>query len=99
MIEAMKIGDVTPPLRTTRGYQILKLGIVDAERRPRRSTRRARQIADSVLNDKRKREFLKYLDKLRAQAIIEWKNAEIREGLRSKVSSSRPRRRRTPASN
>jgi hypothetical protein len=37
------------------------------------------QIADRVLGAKRRREFLKYLDKLRAQAIIEWKNEDIKK--------------------
>jgi len=37
------------------------------------------QIAAHVLDDKRKREFFKYLDKLRAQAILDWKNEEIRK--------------------
>jgi hypothetical protein len=32
-----------------------------------------------VFTDKRKGEFQKYLDKLRTQAIIEWKNQEIKK--------------------
>jgi hypothetical protein len=37
------------------------------------------QISERVFTDKRKGEFQKYLDKLRTQAIIEWKNQEIKK--------------------
>ena len=90
MIEAMKIGEVSAALRTTRGYQILKLETMS----PRQVTpfdQAREQIANRVLGDKRNREFLKYLDKLRAQAIIEWKNEEIKkaydEGLKKQASA------------
>jgi hypothetical protein len=32
-----------------------------------------------VFTDKRNNEFLKYLVKLRAQAIIEWKNEDLKK--------------------
>ena len=35
------------------------------------------RISDQVFTTKRKAEFQKYLEKLRAEAIIEWKNPEI----------------------
>ena len=89
MIEAMKPGDVSAPLRTTRGYQILKLETSSA-RQTLAFDQAREQIADHVLGDKRKREFVKYLDKLRGQAIIEWKNAEIKkaydEGLKRQAA-------------
>jgi parvulin-like peptidyl-prolyl isomerase len=78
IIEAMKVGDVTEPLRTTRGYQILKLESSSAKQTLGFDQARE-QIAARVLGDKRKREFLKYVDKLRAQAIIEWKNDDIQK--------------------
>jgi foldase protein PrsA len=78
MIEAMKIGEVSQPLRTTRGYQILKLETSNPKQTLAFEPARE-QIADRVLGDKRRREFLKYLDKLRAQAIIEWKNEDIKK--------------------
>jgi hypothetical protein len=50
------------------------------------------RIASGVLTDKRTREFMKYLEKLRAQAIIEWKNPEIEkaylEGLKQQAEAS-----------
>ena len=37
------------------------------------------QISDRVFTDKRQVEFQKYLEKLRAEAIIDWKNQEIKK--------------------
>jgi hypothetical protein len=37
------------------------------------------QIGDRVFTDKRKAEFQKYLEKLRSQAIIEWKNQDVKK--------------------
>jgi peptidyl-prolyl cis-trans isomerase SurA len=88
IIEAMKVGDVSEPLRTTRGYQILKLESSSAKQTLGFDQARE-QIAARVLGDKRKREFLKYIDKLRGQAIIEWKNDDIKkaylEGVKRQV--------------
>jgi peptidyl-prolyl cis-trans isomerase SurA len=90
IIDAMKVGDVSQPLRTNRGYQILKLETVSPKQTLTFEQARD-QIADHVLNDKRKREFLKYLEKLRAQAIIEWKNEDIKnayvEGLKRQAEA------------
>jgi peptidyl-prolyl cis-trans isomerase SurA len=91
IIEAMKIGEVSEPLRTTRGYQILKLETLSPKQTLAFDQARE-QIADHVLGDKRKREFLKYLDKLRAQAILDWKNEDIRkayvEGLKRQAAGA-----------
>jgi hypothetical protein len=35
------------------------------------------QIGEKIYNDKRKKEFDKYIEKLRTQAIIEWKNPDV----------------------
>ena len=78
MIEALKIGEVSEPLHTARGYQILKLETVSPKQTLAFEPAQ-KQIADRVLDDKRRREFLKYIEKLRAQAIIEWKNEDIKK--------------------
>jgi peptidyl-prolyl cis-trans isomerase SurA len=78
IIEAMKPGDIAQPLRTNRGYQILKLESSTSNTiLPFEQARE--QISNTVLNAKKDKEFLKYLEKLRAQAIIEWKNPEIKK--------------------
>jgi parvulin-like peptidyl-prolyl isomerase len=90
IIEAMKVGEVSQPLRTARGYQILKLeSSTPTVVTPFEQARE--QIANNVINDKRQREFLKYLERLRGEAIIEWKNPEIKkaydEGLKQQVTA------------
>jgi peptidyl-prolyl cis-trans isomerase SurA len=78
LIEAMKPGEVSELVRTQRGYQILKLEtMTKAETMTLEQARE--QISERVFTDKRKAEFQKYLEKLRAQAIIEWKNEDVRK--------------------
>jgi hypothetical protein len=76
-------------MRANRGYQILKLETKTATQTL--SLEQAReQIGERVFTDKRKVEFLKYLEKLRGQAIIEWKNPEVKkafdEGLKHQAA-------------
>ena len=78
LIESMKIGDVSTAIRLPRGYQILRLETLTQAQTL--SFEQAReQIGDRVFTDKRKAEFMKYLDKLRGQAIIEWKNQDVKK--------------------
>jgi peptidyl-prolyl cis-trans isomerase SurA len=88
-IEKMKVGDISEVMRANRGYQILKLETKTATQTL--SLEQAReQIGERVFTDKRKVEFLKYLEKLRGQAIIEWKNPEVKkafdEGLKHQAA-------------
>jgi len=74
----MKQGEVSELVRTPRGYQILKLETITPTQTM--SFEQAReQISERVFTDKRKAEFQKYLVKLRTQAIIEWKNEDVRK--------------------
>lgn len=76
LIEPMKVGELTALLRANRGYQILKLeGRTAAETMPFEKARE--DISNRVFTDKRRGEFQKYLERLRSQAIIDWKNPEI----------------------
>jgi peptidyl-prolyl cis-trans isomerase SurA len=89
LIEAMKQGEVSELVRTARGYQILKLETITPTQTM--SLEQAReQISERVFTDKRKAEFQKYLQKLRTQAIIEWKNEDVRkafeEGLKQQAA-------------
>jgi peptidyl-prolyl cis-trans isomerase SurA len=78
VVEGLKVGGVSAIMRTARGYQIIKLETMTATEVM--SLEQARdQIGEHVFTDKRKKEFQKYLEKLRAQAIIEWKNPEIKK--------------------
>jgi peptidyl-prolyl cis-trans isomerase SurA len=78
LVESMKAGDVSEPVRTARGYQLLKLeAITPTSTLPLDKARE--QISEHVFTDKRKVEFQKYIQKLRAQAIIEWKNEDVKK--------------------
>jgi peptidyl-prolyl cis-trans isomerase SurA len=77
LIEGMKAGDVAELVRTTRGYQILKLESITPTQTLAMDQARD-QISEHVYTDKRKVEFNKYLQKLRSQAIIEWKNDDVK---------------------
>jgi len=76
-IAALMVGEVSEPTRLTQGYQILKLEArTDAQPRPFDQVRD--QISNSVFNDRRLAAFDQYLERLREQAIIEWKNEELK---------------------
>ena len=78
LLEPMKKGDITQPLRGQKGYQILK--VEEATAPTTRAFEEAREdISNRVFTDKRREEFEKYLQKLRTQAIIEWKNADVKK--------------------
>jgi len=87
LIESMKVGDVTEVLHAAnRGYQILKLeSISTAELMPFDKARE--DISNRVFTEKRNQEFQKYLTKLRSQAIIEWKNDELKKAYDQGVRS------------
>jgi parvulin-like peptidyl-prolyl isomerase len=77
-IEGMKPGDLTPVLRTGRGFQVIKVEALEgAAVKPFEESRN--DIADRIANEKRRGEFLKFMEKLRAQAIIDWKNDEVKK--------------------
>jgi len=77
LVESMKAGDVSEPVRTARGYQLLKLEAITPTNTLTLEKARE-QISERVFTDKRKAEFQKYLQKLRSQAIIEWKNEDVK---------------------
>jgi parvulin-like peptidyl-prolyl isomerase len=74
----MKVGDITEVLRTQRGYQILKLES-RTETRIRSFEDARSDIGDRVMDQKLEAERLKYLDRLRAQATIDWRNDELQK--------------------
>ncbi len=84
LIESMKPGDVSELIRTPRGYQILKLETISTAQTMTLDQARE-QISERVFTDKRRAEFQKYVEKLRAQAIIEWKNQDVRKAFEEGV--------------
>jgi parvulin-like peptidyl-prolyl isomerase len=77
-IDPLKVGQMTRVLRTTRGYQIIKLE-TRTEQKVKTIDEARTEIADRLAADKQRGHMLEYLRQLRAQAIIDWKNAEIKK--------------------
>src|SRR3954471_5454647 len=76
MINKMKVGDVTEPLRVAKGFQILKLeSLKTAAPQPFESVRDL--VADKVHDARQQVEVRKFLTRVRSQAIIEWKNDDL----------------------
>jgi peptidyl-prolyl cis-trans isomerase SurA len=78
MISAMKVGDITPVLNTASGAQFFKLeSSIESTTLPFESARA--RIADRLTSEKIAGELKKYMARLRGQAIIEWKNEDLRK--------------------
>jgi parvulin-like peptidyl-prolyl isomerase len=77
-LEAMKPGDVTQPTRNARGFQILKLeAMTAADPQPFEAVRDL--VADKVYEARAQSEMRKFLARIRSQAIIEWKNQDLKK--------------------
>ena len=78
MVDKMKPGDITPVIRTPKGYQVFKLESMTAQQlQPFDKVRDL--IADKVAAQRTKVEMRKFLARLRDQAIIEWKNPDLKK--------------------
>jgi peptidyl-prolyl cis-trans isomerase SurA len=77
-IGGLKTGGVTPVLRTSRGYQIIKIENLQETTTKAFEDAKA-EVADKIASGKRQGEYLKFIEKLRAEAIIDWKNDEIKK--------------------
>lgn len=78
VVKSLKVGESTQPIRTQRGYQIIKLETRSETVVPQLEAVR-NQVADRVFREKGRPELAKYLQKLREQAIIEWKNDDLKK--------------------
>jgi parvulin-like peptidyl-prolyl isomerase len=77
LVDKLKVGELTEVIRTTRGYQILKL-----EARTETQIRTFEDARDDISNKvgetKMAGERLKFIEKLRAQATITFRNDELK---------------------
>jgi peptidyl-prolyl cis-trans isomerase SurA len=78
LIGTMREGDVSAVLTTPRGYQILKLESLTAAETQAFEAARA-QITERIMTEKRDAEFQRLLDRLRGEAILEWKSPEVQK--------------------
>jgi parvulin-like peptidyl-prolyl isomerase len=88
LLAKMQVGDITEPIRTQRGYQILKLE--SRSEAKLRSFEEARgDIGNRIGEQKLRGEREKYLDRLRAQATITWRNAELEKAYNTALAKRR----------
>ena len=86
LLESMKPGEMTQPIRAAKGYQILKLETSKASTvRPFDAVRDL--VADRVYQDRSRTEMRKFIERVRRQAIIVWKNEELRKAYEQAVAA------------
>jgi peptidyl-prolyl cis-trans isomerase SurA len=94
LLAAMNVGDITSVLRTQRGYQILKLeSRTDSKVKSFEEARG--DIGNRIGEQKLRVEREKYLDRLREQATITWRNTELQKAYDTALA----RRREASAAN
>lgn len=82
----MKPGEVTQPQKTQRGYQLLKLENLQPEA-PQAFDAVRDLVADRVYQERARDEMRKFLDRVRRQAIIVWKNEELRKAYEQQLAA------------
>ncbi len=85
LIQGMKPGEITQPIRTQRGYQILKLETLKVAAVQSFDSVRD-LVAERVHTDRQRQEVRRFLARIRSQAIIEWKNAELQKAYEQQVA-------------
>jgi parvulin-like peptidyl-prolyl isomerase len=78
VIAGMKAGEVSEVLRSGSGYQVLKL---ESSTTPETATFEAarEEVSNRLYAEKRRVEALKFLERLRSEAIIEFKNDDLKK--------------------
>jgi peptidyl-prolyl cis-trans isomerase SurA len=95
MFDRMQVGDITSVLRTQRGYQILKLES-RSESKIRAFEDSRGDIANKIGELKVRAEREKYLDRLREQATITWRNDELKKAYDTALARRRTQAESTP---
>jgi peptidyl-prolyl cis-trans isomerase SurA len=88
LLGKLKVGDLADTIRTTRGYQILKLES-RTEGRSRTFEEARNDIGRRVIEGKSRAAMQKYLDQLRAQADIKWRNTELERAYNQALTKRR----------
>lgn len=77
VIDGLEVGDISAPIRTPAGYQVLQLE-ARTEPTPIPFDEVKASIGDTVFSDRRMQEYTRYLGELRSAAVIEWKDEQLR---------------------
>lgn len=92
LIASLDVGRIADPRRTPQGYQIVRLEArTEPVLLPFDEVRD--NISNNVFNDRRLSAFSRYLEELRSEAVMEWKNDELRlvyEKFRADEANSAP---------
>lgn len=75
-LEKLQGGELSSPIRTDKGYVLLKVE-QQTKAAPMPFEQARQEIADRLFDQRRRAELRRFLKKLRAEAVIEWKNAEL----------------------
>jgi len=78
MLGKLKVGDVSEPIRTQRGYQLFQLES-RTETKVKTFDEARQDISDKIADEKRRAETQKYIEKLRGAATITWHNDELKK--------------------
>jgi parvulin-like peptidyl-prolyl isomerase len=87
LLETMKPGEVTQPLRVANGFQILKLEMLKESAVQSFDSVRD-LVADRVYDARQQAEMRKFLARIRSQALIEWKNQDLKKLYEQHVASA-----------
>lgn len=88
LLDPVKVGDIAEVVRTTRGYQILKVeSRTETKIRTFEEARAA--ITNSVIETKRRAALQRYLDGLREQATIRFGNDELERAYQQALTQRR----------
>ena len=86
LLLTMKVGEITPVIPMGGGFEIFKLeSTIESTTLPFDQARG--QIADRLAGQRQDEAMHAYIKKLRGQALIEWKNDEIRKAYDAGVAA------------
>jgi len=88
LVDKLKVGEITPLVRTPRGYQIFKLeSRTVAERELFQNVRDqiTQKVGEERLDTLRK----KYLETLRSQALVEWKRDDLKQMYEKRIAEQK----------
>jgi peptidyl-prolyl cis-trans isomerase SurA len=89
LVEKMKQGDITNPIRTAKGYQLFKLETLKGKAlQPFEAV--GDLVSEKLAGARTQVEMRKFLARLRSQAIIEWKNDELKKAYEKFVNAPDP---------
>ena len=78
VLDGLEVGDLSEPMRIPTGYHLIKLEARTAPT-PRSFEEVHDAIADNVFSDRRLAEYGRYLNRLRDEAVIEWKDEQLKQ--------------------